>query len=91
MKIKALVHTVSSKSDTFGNRYHFCTVTRTKDGKSVSFEAGGERNGEGKAMKAVGDWGNIVCTNEEVGYREWSRLAKGSARECKVDLNTFLK
>lgn len=77
MKIKALIHTVSSKADLYGNRYHFATVIDTKTGKELTFQTGTERNIIFEVKKMLGDeWGTIKETHADLTIREFNKIVK---------------
>ena len=68
--IKILLHTISSRADTCGNRYHKTRITNARNGKSILVYANGESN-ISHFMREMGyEWEEIYSTREECGYRQ---------------------
>ena len=72
MKIRFIVHTVSSESDVYGNRHHYAVITSTKTGKGLTCVVGGESNARALVYDACGDnWAGIYSVESSVPKRVW--------------------
>ena len=91
MKIKATLSVTSSNPDVYGNRYHMATVTNTKNGKSLTFITGTERNLSYQLMQMLGgEWGHVTESYSQVPVRHYNRLVKGLPYEHNVNIAELL-
>ena len=76
--IRFLIHTVSSLTDTYGNRYHYATITSTKTGNDLRVKSlGGESNARHLVRtKTDADWSEINSTEADMKIREFNRCRK---------------
>lgn len=76
--IRFLIETTSSKSDMYGNRYHFATITSTKTGLDLRVKSiGGESNARALVRKNTdAEWSEIHATESTLPIREFNRAAK---------------
>ena len=83
--IKYLVHTTTSKMDTYGNRYHFARVTSVKTGKSLFIKnVGGDTNAPIKVMRLTRlDTSAVYITQSEyVPKREFNHTLKVNGEDA---------
>lgn len=75
--IKYIVHTVSSETDTNGNRYHFARITSTKTGNSLVIDGvGGDANARILVKSALGlDFEEVHAINSTERKRDWQRMS----------------
>lgn len=77
MKIRFLVHTVSSKTDINGNRYHYAVITSTETGRTLCVKnLGGDSNGRHLVRRALDTWEGIHNEETSLPIREWQRRHK---------------
>ena len=70
--IRFLIHTVSSLTDTNGNRYHYATITSTKTGRELRIKSlGGPSNAQALVRK-VAEWDEIHSTSADMKTREFN-------------------
>jgi hypothetical protein len=76
--IRFLIHTTSSKTDIYGNRYHFATITSTKTGKFIPvMHLDGPDNAAGQVRNVLNtDWSEIHATRETQSIRQFNALKK---------------
>lgn len=76
--IKYIVETVSSLTDTNGNRYHFATVTSVRTGNMLVIDSvGGDSNAGYLVRKLLGlDFSQVHCTNNSESIRQFNRMVK---------------
>lgn len=76
--IRFLIHTVSSLTDVYGNRYHYATITSTKTGKDLRIKSlGGPSNARHLVRtKTDADWSEINSTEADMKIREFNRSVK---------------
>lgn len=94
--IRFLIHTVSSRADVYGNRYHVATVTSTKSGRSFLVQnVGGEGNIPGLLREYGFEWNELNSTREELPIRQWNarygKLELGVRRESQVTRNDLVR
>lgn len=82
--IRFLVHTVSSKPDGNGNRYHWCSITSTLTGRTLNVRDIGETNGPLLVSQFLREvmpscWDAMHCTSATTGYRQWGQSVPSSA------------
>lgn len=76
--IRFIIETYTSKSDTYGNQYHFATVTSAQTGKHIHItHVGGPSNIHGKVKSMLNlDWPELHSTNIEYPIRRWNEVKK---------------
>jgi hypothetical protein len=89
--IRFIVETVSSATDTNGNRYHFATVTSTKTGRYLYLDSvGGDSNAHSLIKSTLElDWEEIHssnCTESIRRFNEIKRYRKQSHYEHEITL-----
>lgn len=67
---KVLLHTISSRTDRNGNRYHKTRITNAKNGESILVYANSESNVQACIREMGYEWGEIYSTRSDCGYRE---------------------
>ena len=77
--IRFIIHTVSSKIDVYGNRYHLTQFTSTATGKSLQVEMGGEDNANFALRRLLElGWEDFHSSHADLPIREFNRLAKNN-------------
>lgn len=77
--IRFIIETTSSKTDVYGNRYHFATITSTKTGKYLQLDhVGGPSNAAGLVRRTVPGigWDEIHSVNSDEAIRRFNELRK---------------
>lgn len=73
--IRFICDTVSSESDTHGNRYHFATITSTRTGRELRVTSiGGDSNAPGLLREAGLEWSEIHYGQSTEMKRRWKQL-----------------
>lgn len=73
--IRFICDTVSSESDSSGNRYHFATIVSTVTGKELRITSiGGDSNAPGLLRHNLVDWSEIHYSQSTEKKRRWKQL-----------------
>ena len=89
--IKIILQVASSNRDMYGNCYHYCIVTRTCDGATLSGTVDADSNPVGCLRNAGFAWAELSDNRNEIPIREYNRLTKASARITAEEIVTFAK
>ncbi len=80
MQIRFLVHTVSSKTDVNGNRYHYAVITSTATGRALAVRnLGGDSNGVSLVRQALDTWEGIHRSEATLPIREFNARHKSQS------------
>jgi len=74
--ITLMVHTMSSKADINGNRYHIARITSAKTKNAILVSTYGEGNIIHKLRSFGFEWEDLYETNETIGKRRLNHLAQ---------------
>ena len=85
MRIRFLVHTVSSRVDVNGNCYHYAIITSAASGRTLTVKnLGGEDNAQGLVRRCFDSWedAGLHRTHEErVPIRQFNARHKAQKEE----------
>jgi hypothetical protein len=76
--IKAIIESVNSKSDMYGNRYFFMRYTDTKSGKTIEGNISGGESNIRSIIREMGlEYSDVYFNTIELPIREYNRQSKG--------------
>lgn len=95
--VRFIVHTVSSRPDSFGNRSHWARITSTISGRSMLVcNVGGEENVRIEAQRALASIGAednypaVINHTTEVPMRQWKGGLENSTAVYESQLTAEL-
>lgn len=92
-KLKAVIHTVSTLPDTYGNRYHFATVLNVKTGAELTFITDTENNISLEVTKILGAGYPSECLkvyHSDIKRKEYNFLTKKMPYQHSINLKAHL-
>jgi len=85
---RVIVDTVSSRTDMYGNRYHFARFYNPAKGRQVSVVATVAAPGNANAIAyrlAGEDWEGTLCHESELPIRRWNAAEKAAGVRLRED------
>ena len=90
-ELKISVETVSSKTDLYGNRYHYFNAIRLSDGAVAKGRVSSESNSRYLFNKFFDEYGYILFYEKTIPIREFNRNVKNYPYIKESDQEDFQK